>query len=194
MSSKQASAANIIDVPGIGRVVCERSLRARRVVISIRLFKGVRVAVPARVSFEEALEFVHRKKAWILKHLATTKQRENEIRETRALCASIDPIFAREILTGRIRYLADKHGFSFNKVSIRSQKTRWGSCSRKNNISLNVKLVLLPDDLRDYVIFHELVHTKVHDHSKRFWAELDKYVGDGKAKSKILKQNGLSLS
>lgn len=63
----------------------------------------------------------------------------------------------------------------------------------RENISLNMKLMLLPDDLRDYVILHELVHTKVHDHSKRFWAELDTYVGNGKAKAKMLRRNGLSL-
>ena len=56
-----------------------------------------------------------------------------------------------------------------------------------------MKLVMLPDELVDYVITHELVHTRIHDHSKRFWAELDKYVGDGKAIAFRLRKNGLSL-
>jgi predicted metal-dependent hydrolase len=68
-------------------------------------------------------------------------------------------------------------------VSIRDHKTKWGNCSRKNAISLNTKLVALPKDLMDYVILRELVHTRIHSHSSRFWDELDKYVGNGKGKA-----------
>ncbi|MFC1990575.1 M48 family metallopeptidase [Chloroflexota bacterium] len=78
-------------------------------------------------------------------------------------------------------------------MSIRNQKTRWGSCSHKNNINLNMKLVLLPDELVDYVILHELVHTRIHNHSKRFWVELDKYVGDGKLMTSRIKKTGMGL-
>lgn len=182
-----------VEISGIGQIIFERSTRARRVVISIRPFKGVRVSVPARTSIERALEFVYLKKVWIQKHLASVSQRENEIQIAKKLCASIDLTLAKRVLIDRLCYLAQKRGFTYNKISIRNQKTRWGSCSRENNISLNVKLILLPEDLRDYVIMHELVHTNIHDHSKRFWAELDKYVGSGKAKAKMLRRNGLSL-
>ncbi|MFC2065463.1 M48 family metallopeptidase [Chloroflexota bacterium] len=58
--------------------------------------------------------------------------------------------------------MAVQHSFTYNRVTIRNQKTRWGSCSHKNNISLNMKLVLLPEDLVGYVILYELVHTKIH--------------------------------
>ena len=105
----------------------------------------------------------------------------------------IDKVKAKKKLTNRLKQLAVQHGFTYNKVYIRNQKTRWGSCSHKNNISLNMKLVLLPEELVDYVILHELVHTRTHDHSKRFWAELDKYVGDGKAMAKRLRKYGLGL-
>ena len=63
----------------------------------------------------------------------------------------------------------------------------------KNNISLNIKLVLLPENLLDYVILHELVHTRIHNHSKKFWAELDKYVVDSKAMAKRLRTNEMVL-
>jgi predicted metal-dependent hydrolase len=76
---------------------------------------------------------------------------------------------------------------------VKNQKTRWGSCSEKNNINLNVNLVLLPDELIDYAILHELVHTRVKNHSKRFWAELDKLVGDAKKNDKKLKNHRLHL-
>ena len=83
-------------------------------------------------------------------------------------------------LADRLYHLAKEHGFTCNNVSIREQRTRWGSCSHKNNISLNLKLVLLPKELIDYVMLHELVHTRIHNHSKKFWAELDRYTGNGK--------------
>jgi hypothetical protein len=87
---------------------------------------------------------------------------------------------AKTILTDRLNLLAQKYKFSYNRLFIRNQKTRWGSCSAKNNISLNMNLVRLPQKLQDYVILHELVHTKHKNHSKKFWAEMDRYVGDGK--------------
>jgi hypothetical protein len=72
---------------------------------------------------------------------------------------------------------------------VKNQKTRWGSCSEKNNINLNANLVLLPDELIDYAILHELVHTRVKKHSKRFWDELDKLVGNAKKLDQKLKKH-----
>ncbi len=182
-----------INVNGIGPVLIERIGRARRLSISVKAYRGVRVAVPLRVSFNKALEFVHLKKPWIKKHLAIITRHETECRAPAALPATIDMTKARRRLTGRLNRLANAHGFTFNRASIRSQKTRWGSCSRNNNISLNVKLVLLSEDLLDYVILHELVHTRIHDHSKGFWEELDRYVGNGKAFASRLRKYGYSL-
>ncbi len=73
------------------------------------------------------------------------------------------------------------HGFSFRRIAVRNQKTRWGSCSTLNNINVNINRIKLPDHLRDYVILHELVHTIHKNHSKAFWNKLDEVVG-GKAK------------
>jgi predicted metal-dependent hydrolase len=99
----------------------------------------------------------------------------------------------KEKIITRLTELARQHGFSYRKVTIRNQRTRWGSCSAKNNISLNIKLVALPAELFDYVILHELVHTRIHNHSSRFWQELNKYVEDGKAKDKQLIEYGLGI-
>ncbi|MFC1871011.1 M48 family metallopeptidase [Chloroflexota bacterium] len=182
-----------IKVNGIGPVLIEHSRRARRMSISIKVYQGVRVAVPRGVSFNKALEFVHLKKPWIEKHLAMIARHETERRALAELATTIDRTKAGRYLTGRLNRLARAHGFTFNRVSIRSQKTRWGSCSRNNNISLNVKLVLLPEDLVDYVILHELAHTRIHNHSKGFWEELDRYVGNGKAFASRLRKYGYSL-
>ncbi len=80
---------------------------------------------------------------------------------------------AKKILPPRINELALKHGFQVNKITIRNNKRNWGSCSSKNNISLNLQLMKLPDDLIDYVLLHELVHTKIKNHGPQFWAKLD---------------------
>ena len=89
--------------------------------------------------------------------------------------------------------LAKQYGYIFNRVFIRQQKTRWGSCSAKNNINLNLKLVLLPTRLMDYVIMHELVHTRHKNHGPLFWKELDKITGDAKGLSKKVKSFGVGI-
>jgi predicted metal-dependent hydrolase len=182
------NSCQVINIDDIGSILLERSKRARRVVISIRPIKGVRVAVPDRVSFRDALKFVHLKKTWIKKHLDRMEKYHNQ-RTSLEDCPTIDRTEAREVLTTRLAQLAKQHGFRYNKVSIRNQRTRWGSCSSRNNLSLNVRLMSLTQELVDYVLLHELVHTRIHDHSKRFWKELDKYVGDGKEMASRLSQS-----
>ena len=80
---------------------------------------------------------------------------------------------AKKILPPRINELALKHGFQYNKITIRNNKRNWGSCSSKNNISLNLQMMKLPDELIDYILLHELVHTKIKNHGPQFWARLD---------------------
>ena len=185
--------SHTIDVDGIGRVTLERSHRARRVIISIRPFKGVRVAVPRRVSFEEAKRFVFLKAGWIKKHLERMEQYEKQRETVPDNLDDIDTAAAKETITSRLKQLAERHGFRYNKVTLRRQRTLWGSCSPRNNISLNMKLVRLPEELMDYVILHELVHTREHNHGKKFWAELDKYVGNARATAKRLRAKGLGV-
>jgi predicted metal-dependent hydrolase len=179
--------SRIINIDGIGLVLFEHSIRARRIIISVRPQKGIRVALSGRSSVNSALEFVHKKKKWIQKQLARIAEYENRNQSLAIAFAAIDRTEAKRTLIARLKQLAEKHGFSYNRVSLRNQQTRWGSCSRKNNISLNLKLVILPEEMMDYIILHELVHTRVHDHSKKFWAELDKYTGNSKALAVKLK-------
>jgi len=185
--------SDTIDIDGIGPVLFEKSMRAKRVVISVRTSKGVRVAVPTRTSFKKALEFVYLKKEWIQRNLAKIEQVEKRYRVFRDAFLSINEADANKRLKDRLYYLANEHGFKYNKASVRNQRTRWGSCSHKNNISLNAKLVLLPKELIDYVILHELVHTRIHNHSKQFWADLERYVGNSKAMAKRIRMNNLRL-
>jgi len=184
--------SHTIHIDGIGQILFEPSTRAKRVIISIKAYQGVRVAVPDRVSLRSALEFANLKKPWIQKHLLRIKRIESQ-RQALDSSEMVDKVRAKKKLTNRIKQLALQHGFTYNRLTIRNQKTRWGSCSNKKNINLNVKLVLLPDDLSDYVILHELVHTKVQNHGKKFWAELDKHVRGGKVMAKRLRKYGVGL-
>lgn len=182
-----------IHVAGIGAVTFVPSARARRTVITIRSGRGVRVAMPRRTSLQAAMEFVRTKEKWIKKHLSRISEYDQQRKDFNEAFETIDKAAAKRQITGRLRELARQNGFTYNRVTIRHQRTRWGSCSGKGNISLNIKLVALPQELSDYVLFHELVHTRVHNHSKKFWQELDKYVGSGKAKAARLTEHGLRL-
>ncbi len=84
---------------------------------------------------------------------------------------------AKEYLPQKLAQLAGKHGFSYQKVTIRNNKTNWGSCSSKNTISLNLHLMKLPFHLIDYILLHELVHTKIKNHSPAFHKMLDTITG-----------------
>lgn len=80
---------------------------------------------------------------------------------------------AKKLLPPKLAELALSHGFQFSKISIRNNKRNWGSCSSKNNISLNLQMMKLPDELIDYILLHELVHTKIKNHGPGFWQKLD---------------------
>jgi predicted metal-dependent hydrolase len=84
---------------------------------------------------------------------------------------------AVDYLPARVRELSELHGYPVSGIKIRKMKSRWGSCTARKSINLNSWLVMLPEHLSDYVILHELVHTRIPDHSKRFWEELDRLTG-----------------
>ena len=180
--------SKIIEIERIGPVLFERSNRAKHLNISVKENAKVRVAVPKGISFEKAKNFTHSKIGWISKHLLKIQLRP----EIRIFDKPLDKQAAKEFLEGRIKELADKFGFVYNKITIRNQKTRWGSCSGKNNINLNMQLMNIPNHLIDYVLLHELVHTIVKNHSPLFWTTLDRYVGNAKAIDKELKKYSLS--
>ena len=186
---------------GLGEVSYIRSQRARRLSIGINQRGEVRVSMPRRVSQKQAERFLLSKQEWVRKQLQALKSRdcksslppeggtieirgkvhrvalisgEGEVEEAiwRLLLKE-----AKDYLPGRVKALAHMHGYDIQHIKIRKMLSRWGSCTARKNINLNSWLVMLPDYLSDYVILHELVHTRVPDHSKRFWEELDKLTG-----------------
>ena len=184
---------HLFRIESIGEILFERSTRAKRINISVRPFKGVRVAVPYRVSLEKAIEFAGTKRGWIKKNLNKIRQMEQDYKILSRKFSDIDRHEARKILVKRLDELAKAHGFAYNRVFIRNQKTRWGSCSSKNNISLNIKLVRLPKRLTDYILIHELVHTRIKNHNKKFYAKLERIINDRKSLDQELKKYGAGL-
>lgn len=178
-----------VAIAPVGVVHFAFSTRAKHLSITVKHDKSIRVAIPRGVTLAAAEKFLRTKIPWVERNLKKIqrlqkqkhKQQQYDIR-------NIDRRKAKAYLTARINYLAEKYGFEFNRLFIRNQRTRWGSCSSKDNISLNMKLVFLPVRLQDYVILHELVHTREKNHGKKFWNEMDKLVGDAKGLRKKMRQ------
>jgi hypothetical protein len=119
------------------------------------------------------------------------KQHEESDGDIMSALDNIDRAEAKHKLIERLQHLAAEHCFTYNRVFIRNQKTRLGTCSNRNNISLNIKVSRLPEELMDYVILHELAHTRVKNHGNDFWMLMDKLVGNGKAKAASLRKFGI---
>lgn len=165
----------------VGEIVFSKVKRSRSIRISLRPGQPVNVTLPYYASFDEADKLVFEKIAWIkeeqAKFKATEGQRrtftEEEIARLRAQ--------AKQFLPSRVGVLAKRFGFSYNKVTVKDIRSRWGSCSSLNNLNFSIYLMDLPDDLVDYVILHELCHTVHRNHGAHFWELLDKCTG-GKAR------------
>ena len=100
---------------------------------------------------------------------------------------------AKEYLPRRVKALAIDHNFNYQKLTIKNTKSRWGSCSFDNNINLSLHLMRISNELIDYVILHELVHTKVKNHSSKFWQTLEKHCPNSKILDKELKKYSLRI-
>ena len=176
-----------VRIQGVGEVRLERSRRARHICLTVRPFGGVRVAVPRGVTFRSAEQVARSKASWLrkqIKKVASIERRAAELESTHP----IDDEKARARLVERLHTLSRKTGLTCGKVAVKNMKSRWGSCSAKNNISLNLQLIRLPAELIDYVILHELVHTRIRNHSPAFWDQLDELMGEAKTLDRQLNQ------
>jgi predicted metal-dependent hydrolase len=147
-----------------------RHPRARRYVVRVNLDGTVRVTIPRWGSKREGAAFAESQHAWI------AKQRERVERERASPRVELPSEVLEEArarakceLPIRLRELAARHGCRVGRISIRNQRSRWGSCSPGGHICLNWRLVLVPGWVRDYVLIHELMHLKRMDHSPKFW-------------------------
>ena len=176
-----------VEIPSVGKVQFAFSQRAKHLSIIVRHDLSIRVVIPKGVTLITAKKFFQSKINWVHQHLQQLQKQQKNQRLQNDLM-TIDRVAAKRYLIERLDYLAQKYGFVYHRVFIKNQKTRWGSCSSKDNISLNTNLVRLPQQLQDYVILHELVHTRHKNHSKKFWAAMDKLVGDSKQLRKKMRK------
>lgn len=153
----------------------------------------MRVAVPWRVSFDEARRIALGKLGWIRRTLARLERARSRCREAVEAAERLDRRSARALLAARLESLALEHGYSPGRLSVRRQGTRWGSASRSGRIQLNAFLAVLPQDLADYVIVHELVHTRVRGHGRAFWTELERRLPDARRRQARLREYSLAL-
>ena len=166
-------------------------IRSSRKTLSIQITPAGEVILrcPNRMAKREAEAFLESKRPWIEKHLSGR--------------APVSPLTADELdwlvdaakedLPHRVHLLASQLGVTYGRVTIRSQHTRWGSCSAKGNLNFNCLLMLCPEAVRDYVVIHELCHRKQMNHSSAFWAEVEAICPDYKASRQWLKTNGAAL-
>jgi predicted metal-dependent hydrolase len=141
-----------------------RHPRARRYVLRVNPDGSLRVTIPRRGSKREAVAFAARHAAWIARQRARLLAPAVPVADQQSLKRR-----ARIELPLRLRELAAMHGLTIGRVSIRNQRSRWGSCGPDGHICLNWRLVLMPDWVRDYVLIHELMHLRRLDHSPAYW-------------------------
>jgi predicted metal-dependent hydrolase len=166
-------------------------IRSNRKTIAIHITPAgeVEVRCPRRCSRREVETFVVSKQEWIRRHLEAIdgqpvlpKLSETELRALAEQAAASLP--------ERVRQLAAWINVSYGRrITIRSQKTRWGSCSAQGNLNFNCLLMLTPQEVRDYVVIHELCHRKHLNHSREFWEEVQRFCPDYRTWKKWLKEN-----
>lgn len=168
-------------------------IRSDRKTIGIQIMPDGSVVVrcPKRMRLDDIRRFVESKSDWIEKHLAgrevsaPEKLTEPELKLLREK--------TRQLVTARVKHYAAIIGVTYNQIAIRTQRTRWGSCSSKGNLNFNCLLGLAPPEVLDYVVVHELCHLIEMNHSKQFWDAVERIIPDYKVHRKWLKDNGNKL-
>ncbi len=181
-----AARKKIIQVPGIGEVLLVKRPGTARLRISVSPRRGVVVSMPWMLPYAIAQKFLLSKRQWVAAALERQAGQMHRAAESgRTATVPDDPAelermreAARAALVPKLREAAARHGFGFKgRVAIKNNVTNWGSCSSKGNINLNMRLILLPEHLQDYVILHELCHLRHQNHGPQFHALLDSLLG-----------------
>lgn len=175
-------------------------IKSNRKTISIQLNQDLTITVraPRRATLKDIDAVLVKNEAWINKQVEKMKiRRANEEAnpivplseaEIRKLADK-----ALEVIPERVKYYASLIGVDYGRITIRHQKTRWGSCSSKGNLNFNCLLMLAPSEVIDYVVVHELCHRKEMNHSKAFWNEVAKILPNYKESKKWLNEEGNKL-
>ena len=175
-------------------------LRSRRRTISIEVNRDLEVIVraPRWVAKRDIRYFVDEKEGWIRKTIARL-ERERELQkdqpDERLTQDELNDLVrkAREVIPKRVEYYAQLIGVTYGRITIRHQKTRWGSCSARGNLNFNCLLMLAPPEVLDAIVVHELCHRKEMNHSERFYREVHRIYPDYDKWNRWLKDHGQQL-
>lgn len=163
--------------------------------LEVRDANTVLARIPTRVSDRELKAFVENHRSWILEKTAVMAECEENRKSTPAppleLLSKTDRMKIQLKIGKRVRHYCEAMGVTVGYVTVKNQKTRWGSCSAKGNVNFNYQLAFLPDELLDYVVIHELAHRRHMNHSRAFWAEVEKYCPDYLERREQLKEYSL---
>ena len=171
-----------------------RIIYSKRRTVSIEIkMDGVYVRAPKGMSRSEIDSFIEKKRGWIDKHLEEMRERKEVLDRLPKftedeICELIQR--ASVIIPERVEKYAPVAGVKYGRITIRKQRTRWGSCSAAGNLNFNCLLALFPEDVMDSVIVHELCHRKHMDHSAAFYTEVERVFPEYKRCQKWLKENG----
>lgn len=170
-------------------------IRSNRKTVSleIRPNRDILVRAPFCMSDADIRKFVQSKAAWLEKHMKKVAERQEAASQVEKLTMKEIETLADEamrVIPERVRYYAPKVGVTYGRITIRNQKTRWGSCSSKGNLNFNCLLMLTPPEVIDSVVVHELCHRKEMNHSDQFYKEVYRVFPEYEKWNKWLKENG----
>ena len=170
-------------------------IRSNRKTMSIQIKTDGKVIVrtPYGISKYQVQMFIEEKKQWIEKHLKEISERQmsNKILSEEERLKGVQKALC--VIPERVEYFAEMMNVTYGRITIREQKTRWGSCSSEKNLNFNWKLILAPPEVLNYVVIHELCHLKEMNHSKAFWDEVEKVMPEYETYKLWLKENGWRL-
>lgn len=175
-----------------------RITRQKRKTLSVSV-KGdgsILVKAPAHMREQEIVSFLEEKRRWIERQMDRVKRADREAELEGSLSQEELGVLkdvAKRVIPARVEYYAGKLGVTYGRITIRSQKTCWGSCTANGNLNFNCLLMLAPTEVADYVVVHELCHRLEMNHSARFWELVEGILPDYRLRRKWLKENGATL-
>ena len=177
-------------------VLLVRSSR-KTLAVQIRADGTVIARAPLRMPKDRILCFMSEKASWIRMQQGIMQEREKMRQQARIhLDAAQEKELrerARSVLAQRTAYFARQIGVTYGRITVRDQKTRWGSCSQTGNLNFNFRLILAPPEVLDYVVVHELCHRRQMNHSAQFWQEVAQVLPDYRKRKAWLTENGWRL-
>lgn len=175
-------------------------IRSKRKSIALGIYEDftVYVKAPLHYSDKQIIDFVNSKSRWLENHIEKLRQKkEIEAREPiqRLTHEDIKNLAAKAsiYIPERVRFFSPKLGVNYGRITIRNQTSRWGSCSEKGNLNFNCLLMLMPPEMIDYTVVHELCHLKELNHSKSFYSLLESILPDYKEREKWYKENSWKI-